>query len=139
MARTSIALYWGPFSTSLFCVFIASFFSTVTISSTLLELTRSSAIERTFSFTSRLGEDRARSTSISISDMMSLCFFLRSSRRSKTISLTLLSLCLTNNLQKHVAAARMAVGALDSETNVVAHSYVTAADRLCSSARMILI
>ena len=54
------------------------------------------------------------------------------------MSLTLLSLWLTSSWHQQLAAARTAVGAWLSATSVPAHSYTTAVEGDCSSARMIL-
>ena len=75
------------------CVFTTSRFSRVTASSMFLPVTRSSASSSVLARTSIDGDAIARSTSMRLSCMTSRCFSLRSCSRSRTMSLTLLSLC----------------------------------------------
>eukprot|EP00962_Isochrysis_galbana_P016332 scaffold4663_cov104-Isochrysis_galbana.AAC.9 len=131
MARYSV--FFSPSSP---CVFCTSFLSTCITSPMFLGTIRSSMISSVFFRMSRLAEPSARMMSMIISCSTLECWRLRSCRRSRTISLMLLSDCDDSSCTYELAAARMAVAELERATRTDAHSYTTALDSELKSVRM---
>mmetsp|Transcript_19640 Transcript_19640/g.74321 ORF Transcript_19640/g.74321 Transcript_19640/m.74321 type:complete len:310 (+) Transcript_19640:906-1835(+) len=126
--RMSTLRYSAALSMSFSCVRWTSFLSSVTTSRMLRGVTRSIATSKVFSQISRLGEFRARRMSMRTSCSTLEWFRFRALRRSKMMSLTLLSPWLHTSSAKVDAAARTAVGAVVRDTSVQAASYATPGD-----------